>query len=296
MSFRNIPFNNIVTFEVLAKSESLAEAAEKLHITSSAVSHQITKLEDYLNVQLFYKQGRRLALTYQGQLFLNKIENPLFSIYQSVNSIEHIDTLPLLKVHSSPTIGMNWLLPKIHEFHKQNKTIRIQLSCSYEDISFDNGKYDLDIRHGYPIWDKHEIISIKNEFIGPLVSPEYLALSGEIDLENIHNQILIYSETPLLKWPRWLNHNGLTTRDHPYDFSFDRSYMSIEAASLGVGIALESYLSSEKFIEDGRLLRLFPEMAMNVSAHHVVLPKAHLELSRVNIFLNWLKSSYPEYF
>ena len=69
MSIKNIPFNNIITFEVLAKSDSLADAAEKLHITSSAVSHQIAKLEEYLNIQLFYKQGRRLALTHQGQLF-----------------------------------------------------------------------------------------------------------------------------------------------------------------------------------------------------------------------------------
>ena len=220
----------------------------------------------------------------------------MFNIYQSVKSVENIDSQPLLKVHASPTIGMNWLLPKIHEFHKQNKDIRIQLSCSYEDISFDNGKYDLDIRHGYPIWDNHEVISIKNELIGPLVSSEYLTLYGPIDLNNIHNQILIYSETPLLKWPRWLNSHGLAKRKHPYDFSFDRSYMSIEAASLGVGIALESYLSSDKLIKNKQLIKLFPEMAMSVNAHHIVLPEAHLELSRVKIFLNWLKSSYPEYF
>ena len=76
--------------------------------------------------------------------------------------------------------------------------------------------------------------------------------------------------------------HGLARPEKPYALSFDRSYMSLEAASHGLGFALESTLLAQKYLANGSLVEVAPEaLSAAVTAHHLVFPKAHSSFPRV---------------
>ena len=99
------------------------------------------------------------------------------------------------------------------------------------------------------------------------------------------------SEATLLKWPQWFAQHGLARPERPYALSFDRSYMSLEAASHGLGFALESTLLAQKYLAAGTLVEVAPQsLSAPVAAHHLVFPKAHSNFPRVRRFLEWMES------
>jgi DNA-binding transcriptional LysR family regulator len=102
---------------------------------------------------------------------------------------------------------------------------------------------------------------------------------------------LILSEATLLKWPEWFAQHGLARPEQPYALSFDRSYMTLEAASHGLGFALESTLLAQKYLASGTLVEVAPEtLSAAVAAHHLVFPKAHSGFPRVRRFLEWMEN------
>jgi DNA-binding transcriptional LysR family regulator len=130
-----------------------------------------------------------------------------------------------------------WLLPRLPSFHQANGDIQLNLACSYEDVSFTSGYYDLDIRHGYAHWTHGEVKTLRDEFIAPLASEDYLKRFPVSMPEDLLDRRLIFSEAPLVQWRQWFGKFGVAAAPKAYDFSFDRSYMSLEAAALGHGIA-----------------------------------------------------------
>ena len=67
---------------------------------------------------------------------------------------------------------------------------------------------------------------------------------------------LILSRSTLVTWPQWFAHQGLSIPEFPYTLSFDRSYMSLEAATHGLGFVLESNLLTQNYLESGKLVRV----------------------------------------
>ena len=93
-----------------------------------------------------------------------------------------------------------------------------------------------------------------------------------------------------MQWPQWFAQQGVSLPEAPFALSFDRSYMSLEAASHGFGFALESSLLSQDYIRQGRLVPVFEEQRSSaVSAHHLVFPRPNANLPRVARFLAWMQ-------
>jgi LysR family transcriptional regulator, glycine cleavage system transcriptional activator len=165
----------------------------------------------------------------------------------------------------------------------------VDLACSYEDVSFTSGYYDLDIRHGYAHWVDGTVKTLRHEFIAPLASEDYLRRFPVGKPEDLLDRRLIFSETPLVQWRQWFGKFGVALSRKAFDFSFDRSYMSLEAAALGHGIALESTMLASVHLGRGSLVPVFDRtFAIEVGAHHMVYPSQNADLTRVAKFLTWV--------
>jgi LysR family glycine cleavage system transcriptional activator len=157
-------------------------------------------------------------------------------------------------------------------------------------VSFTSGYYELDVRHGYAHWTDGEIKTLRNEFIAPLASPEYLRKFPVHTPDDLLERRLIFSETPLVQWKQWFGKFGVAGSRQAFDFSFDRSYMSLEAAALGHGIALESTMLASVHLGRGSLVPVFDHsFAVEVDAHHMVYPTQNADLPRVAKFLTWVE-------
>ncbi len=285
------PLKAIQAFEQTARFGNVARAAEVLDLTPSAVSHQLAKLEGMIGRQLFVRAARGVSLTPVGEQYLKEVSGILHSLAVATERAASDVSLDCLRLHSSPSFGLLWLMPRLEAFRASHPDIQINLSCSYESLHFSRDKIDVDIRHGLPNWPSYEVRTVRNETFAVLTSPKLLAqrpVRGAADLLECD---LILSEATLLKWPQWFAQHGLARPERPYALSFDRSFMSLEAASHGLGFALESTLLAQKYLAAGTLVEVAPEsLSAAVAAHHLVFPKAHSSFPRVRRFLAWMES------
>lgn len=285
------PLKAIQAFEQTARFGNVARAAEVLDLTPSAVSHQLAKLEGMIGRQLFVRAARGVSLTPVGEQYLKEVSGILHSLAVATERAASDVSLDCLRLHSSPSFGLLWLMPRLEAFRASHPDIQINLSCSYESLHFSRDKIDVDIRHGLPNWPSYEVRTVRNETFAVLTSPKLLGqrpVRGAADLLECD---LILSEATLLKWPQWFAQHGLARPERPYALSFDRSYMSLEAASHGLGFALESTLLAQKYLAAGTLVEVAPEsLSAAVAAHHLVFPKAHSSFPRVRRFLAWMES------
>ncbi|MDN5457436.1 MAG: LysR substrate-binding domain-containing protein [Pseudomonas sp.] len=284
------PLRAIQAFEQTARFGNLARAAEVLDLTPSAISHQLAKLEVMIGRQLFVRAARGVTLTPVGEQYLKDISGILQSLEVATERAASDVSLDCLRLHSSPSFGLLWLMPRLEAFRLSNPDIQINLSCSYESLHFSRDKIDVDIRHGRPNWPSYEVRTVRNERFAVLASPKLLVRCPINSAADLLAEDLILSEATLLRWPEWFAQHGLARPENPYALSFDRSYMTLEAASHGLGFALESALLAQKYLASGALVEVAPEaLSSPVGAHHLVFPKAHSNFPRVRRFLEWME-------
>jgi DNA-binding transcriptional LysR family regulator len=291
LTMRIPPLKAIIAFECIARTKSVNRAAEELDLTASAVSHQLGNLESLIGQSLFQRTGRGLVLTPTGERYLSDVSGSLADLSRATERASSRKELDILRVHSSPSFGLMWLMPRLSSFQEANGDIQLNLACSYENVSFSNGYYDIDIRHGYGEWSNLAVKTFRGEYIAPMASPAYLERHPVKAPEDLLAHRLVYSETPLVQWRQWFGRAGVSAAQKTFDFSFDRSYMSIETAALGLGISLESLMLASVKIREGLLVPVFDaSQSVEVGAHHLVYPSQNADLPRMAKFLSWIEA------
>lgn len=165
---------NLQAFVAVANALSIHQAAEQLNVTPSAVSHQIASLESWMGKKLFIRSGKGVQLTPTGEKYLREVSAALSAIGRATDQIIKEKDNAVLRVHSSPTFGLSWLLRRLGKFRTEYPDITVNLTCSYENLQFARDNIDIDIRHGIPDWDAYRVMTIKNDALVVLASPDYL--------------------------------------------------------------------------------------------------------------------------
>lgn len=284
------PFKGVLALEVVSRLGSVSKAADELNLTVSAVSHQIANLEEFVGCKLFERSPRGLSLTEVGRRFQRDISGALDLIAHAAQHARSAEAIEVLRIHLSPTFASLWLMPRLPAFRALHPDIRVQLSSSHAEADFSRADVDLDIRYGSAKWTNLHVETIFTEKIVPLISPrlkEKLNIQHPADLLT---QDLIYSDVNLVQWPRWFAAHGVTENPNRYALSFDRSYMVIDAAIQGLGIALDSFQMAQSALQKGDLVEVFDtDLGIPVHAHHLVYPVQHAQWPRVEKFTSWLR-------
>jgi len=289
-NYNQVPaIKTLQAFEQTARLGNVAKAAEVLSLTPSAVSHQIAKLEEMIGQSLFIRGARGVTLTPSGERYYQEVTNILHSLVLATEQSSNNSPKDSLYIHSSPSFGLLWLMPRLESFKEKYPLIQVNLSCSYENLHFTRDKIDIDIRHGISNWTGVEIRTVRSEKLEVLASPKLLERSPVFKPKDLLKKELILSKSTLVTWPQWFAHQGLSIPEFPYTFSFDRSYMSLEAATHGLGFVLESNILTQNYLESGKLVKVFSDdFSIAISAHHLVYPRTHENIMKVNHFLNWI--------
>ncbi len=123
-------FEQLTIFVAVAEREHLTRAAEALHLTPSAVSSAVRKLEDFYGVQLFDRVGRGLAITAEGRLFLDEARATLTRMRSAERFLGELGGLQrgVLSIAASQTIASYWLPGVLMGFHTRYPGIEFSLS------------------------------------------------------------------------------------------------------------------------------------------------------------------------
>jgi LysR family glycine cleavage system transcriptional activator len=287
MTLRLPPLTALRTFEAAGRHLNFTRAAEELHVTQAAVSHQIKQLEEHLEVQLFRRLGRRLVLTEPGQALLPVLHDAFARIAQSVEGLNLRQQGGALAVTLRPYFAMKWLAPRLGRFWQVHPQIALRLHHSIEAVDFAREDVDLAVLWGSEDWPGVEAELLMAGELTPVCSPALLEgahpLREPADLRH-HN--LLHEESHDL-WSRWLNAAGALEVDPERGTMIDDTNVRLEAAADGQGVALGWLpLLAEDFAA-GRLVRPF-EAALPNLGYYVVYPAGDLTRSKVRAFRDWL--------
>jgi len=282
------PVANLMAFEAVARRRSFALAAAELHLTASAVSHQIARLEADLGVRLLERSAHGVRLSTAGEQYLGRIGGALSAIAAATDDMKQgVGTS--LYVHSSPSIASLWLMPRLKGFAQAYPEISLNLSAAHTHSDFTLGQADLDIRYGVPQWPNVVIEPLFEERIVPLASPAFIREHRLKRVEQLPQVPLIQSNVNVVQWSDWCaEFTGLRAPER-FSLRFDRALMAVDAAIQGLGVALESATLAGRHIAEGRLRPVFGlEKAARVKAHFAVYPARHGKRPTVEAFLTWL--------
>ncbi len=139
-----LDWDKLKTFHAAAETGSLTAAAELLKISQSAVSRQITALEDSLDTPLFHRHARGLTLTEQGRILYNTAHDMAHKVALAQASVIDSRNKPqgTLRVSTPISLGSNWLTSVLPEFIEAYPEIDVQLIL--EDEEHDLSSFDVD--------------------------------------------------------------------------------------------------------------------------------------------------------
>lgn len=282
------PTANLLAFEAVARRRSFALAATELHLTASAVSHQVARLEAYLGVRLFERSAHGVRLSRAGESYLQRVAGALSAITTATDDLRQ-GVSTALYLHCAPSLAMLWLMPRIRAFAQACPEISLNLSAAHTHSDFALGQADLDIRYGSPQWPNLVIEPLFEERIVPLASPEFVRERRLKRPEQLLDVPLIQSNVSVVQWSDWFGAYSDRRAPERFAMRFDRAQMSLDAAAQGLGVALESATIGGRHIAQRSLRPVFGlEKAIRVKAHFAVYPARHAKRIAVEAFLAWL--------
>jgi DNA-binding transcriptional LysR family regulator len=180
-------------------------------------------------------------------------------------------------------------MPRLRGFAQAHPDIALNLSAAHTPSDFALGQADLDIRYGVPQWDDLVVEPLFVERIVPLASPGFIREHRLKRIEQLFDVPLIQSNVSVVQWSDWLREFSDRRAPEQFALRFDRAQMSLDAATQGLGVALESVVNAGPHLSTGKLKPVFGlDKAIRVKAHFVVYPAKHAKRPPVEAFLSWV--------
>lgn len=289
------PLGALRAFEATARHMSFSKAADELHVTPAAVSHQIHALEQDLGVKLFHRMNRSIELTASGRVLLPGLPEAFAGIRSSVRRLEAHNDTGTLTVTASPSIAAKWLVLRLHRFQEQHADIDVRISATDDVVDLTKGDFDIAIRYGtgrYPGLDVE--LLFRNE-VFPACSPQLLTGGPPLRTPNdLPAHLLVHDQTierdPLVPtWSMWLKAAGVKQASAANGLSFNNIHLALDAAIAGHGVVLAHSTIAAADLAAGRLVRLFSLALPDPFAYYIVTAPGALDRAKVRSFRDWLR-------
>lgn len=283
------PLKAIQAFEAASRLGSFVAAAEELHLTPSAISHQVRLLEERLGITLFHRAHRAVELTDSGRRYAEAVAEAFGLLEAGTRSIERVGKSDILTIHSVPSFATQWLMPRLSRFSAMNPDIDVRLNASVASVNLATGEADFDIRYGNVFPDAGVVVQpFPEETIVVACSPSLVPNRARLKTLNLAESTLIQSEINIYTWRDWMMDHPGTKLHLDRGPRFDRSFMAINAAVDGMGVALESMLIIERELQSGRLVLPFGLEGPRLICHRLAFLKTKAHLPKMRAFREWL--------
>lgn len=285
MSLKLPPLSSLRAFEAAARLESFSRAADELHVTHSAVSHQVKSLEEFLNTLLFTRSGKRVGLTNEGKLFANRIRTALRDISDATDLIRQPHRTNHLAISVLPSFAARWLMPRLGRFMEHHPELEVHLHASPTLVDFSREDIEVAIRFGRGNWPNVEKEKFMDDEYFPVCSPRFNHGRLPKEPKDLAKYRLLRSDQE--PWTPWFQAAKLNLPE-PRGPEFNDSAMTVQAAVGGQGIALSRRTLAENDLIAGNLIRLFNIAIPSPGSYYLVWRKGTTPSVNFLIFRDWL--------
>jgi LysR family glycine cleavage system transcriptional activator len=288
MARRLPPLSALRPFEAAARLESFSRAADELHITHGAVSHQVRALEEHLGAPLFTRHGKRVTLTAAGRGFAERVRAALDEIAVAAEMVRPARRDNRLTVSVLPSFASRWLMPRLIRFMEANPAVEVNVHASVALADFARDEIDVGIRFGRGPWAGLVCEKFLDDEYFPVASPKMNRGKLPRTPKDLLGVRLMREDRDY--WQRWFEVAGVPL-DRPLEGPlFNDSTHSLQAAARGEGVALARRSIIGEDLERGTLRRLFDIAVPCRENYWFVSPKETANSERVRTFREWVKS------
>jgi LysR family transcriptional regulator, glycine cleavage system transcriptional activator len=285
-----LPLNGLRVFEACARHGSFLRAAEQLAITPGAVSRQIKALEAELGVRLFERFNRAVRLTDAGARLMVGVSDGLARLEEAVSRIRPAADGPLV-VSVLHSMAVKWLAPRLSLFEQRHPEISVLVAASDRAVDLGRGEADVAIRMGTGPYPGLDAQLLSRPQVYPVCSP---GLAAQADLkrpEDLSRTVLIH-DVQLLpgepNWSDWLGAAGVEGVDTERGLRFSNTYLALDAAIAGRGVALAFDPVADDDLAAGRLIRPFAFSMPNPYSHWAICLPERADHPKIRRFRKWL--------
>ncbi len=291
--------SGIAVFAAVVEAGSFTAAAEKMGQSKSAISKQVTKLEQRLGAQLIARTTRRLSLTEVGQSFYERCRRIIAEAEEAELAVTHLQEVPRgrLRVTAPVSFGITHLTAALPDFMTMHQEVSVFMDFNDRRVDIIDEGFDVAIRIGV-LEDSSLIAKRIAQTRRPLLAaPSYLEKHGmplhPQDLENHNCMIYTYTDTPNI-W-RFRNPDDpkgeLSVRVAGSLVSNNGNALA-QAAAAGVGIVLSPTFICVESLRGGALVPILEEYELPpIGIHALYPPNRHLS-AKVRAFVDFLTARY----
>jgi DNA-binding transcriptional LysR family regulator len=281
-----------MAFDAAARHASITRAADELALTESAVSRQISQLEDQLGVQLFHRVKKRLSLTRAGEAYardvadvLERLERDTFEVMANEGEGGNLEIAVL------PTVGSLWLIPRMTDLYERHPKLTVNLSARSSRFLFSETTFDGALCFGAATWP-----GAVSEF---LFDEELVAVAGRHlveqhpeptwDAETVLSHRLLHLVTRPGAWAAWATAAGASGANLLKGTRFELQSMLIEAACANQGVALLPRFLIEAPLQRGDLRIVSDASLRSEGSYYFSFPEEKAGEPQLELFRAWLQ-------
>jgi DNA-binding transcriptional LysR family regulator len=297
MTGQKMDWDKLRVFHAVAEAGSFTHAGDTLNLSQSAVSRQISALEEALSVPLFHRHARGLILTEQGEALNRTVREVFAKLAMTEALLAESKEKPAgrLKVTTTHSFGVAWLAPRLKNFLSAHPDVSVSLLLDDTDLDLAMREADVAIRMHPPRQP-----DLVQRHLGEIrwqvwASPDYLKAHGmpetAEDLDN-HKLILFGDRKPPVQDVNWLGEVGRrdgTPRRGLLEVNSLQAMVMAIRAGIGIG-AVPDYLMHDP----AGLISLLPNLPKPHVDMFFVYPEELRNSKRVSVFRDFLVKSISE--
>jgi DNA-binding transcriptional LysR family regulator len=290
-------WDKLRVFHAVAEAGSFTHAGDTLNLSQSAVSRQISALEEALSVPLFHRHARGLILTEQGEALNRTVREVFAKLAMTEALLTESKEKPAgrLKVTTTHSFGVAWLAPRLKTFLAQYPDVTLSLLLDDTDLDLAMREADVAIRMHPPrqpdLVQRH-LGEIRWQVWG---APDYLKANGTPEkVEDLdHHKLVLFGDrkppVPDVNWLADVGRRDGTARRGVLEVNSLQAMLSAVQSGIGLG-AIPDYLMTNP----GSLVAVLPGLAKPHVDMYFVYPEELRNSKRVSVFRDFLVKSISE--
>jgi DNA-binding transcriptional LysR family regulator len=271
---------------LLATFGSLREAADRLGVTRSALSHRIAELEKSLGVALVRKAGRNLVLTEDGERLLGSVSDALDRIDAAVQPFQR--NRGQIRLSTVATFASHWLIPRVAEFQAQHPQIEVVISTTTRAVDLRVEDVDCAIRHGRGAWKGLASTLLFEETLMPIAAGAVAGRISSNTRQGWRGIPLIRARSRFMDWTRWLEADRALANKPAKWLTVETRAQALDAAIAGAGIALTDMAYIGPQVAEGRLKMLAERPLQLQTGYYFVHPADARNMHLLTLFRDFV--------
>ncbi len=277
-----------------ARHGSVWRAADELHLTRSAVSHQLRLLERELGFDLLERVGKGVALTVRGRRYAHDVRKALIVLGDAGLRHDGKGLGGALAISCTPGFASLWLCTHIGEFQRMYPDIALRILVPRQLDDVNNPDADAFIAFGDGNWPNRVVELLCEIEFTPLCSPTLLNKIGGLSRPQDVLRATLLHLGDYEDWSRWFSRTKVEYLEPERGIIFSDMNLVFSAAIAGQGIAMGDELTGRKALNEGRLVRPFDVAIKSPRSYYLVREHAKADHDVLSAFSGWLRSRLAE--